>query len=216
MILHRKDVTPFVVPDGQVTLIKSQARVGATPQTPTEETWVISAWALVEQWTERLWLRGSQDYREGTYEVELTSSDRNRDLPMMLSAVNTPDVTVQSFERWDHQTDDYVAFTDWKKRPGSRWYVSSYFTPIDYSNRLYLDSAPNDVYKLVSRATPDEDIPGDVIQAVARAAAWLRSYSPSDVRSDGIGGTAIPVSVAGAIMRSGAAELLFPYRGIRR
>ena len=159
---------------------------------------MISAWSLVEQWTERLWLRGSQDYREGTYEVELTSADRNRDLPMMLSAVNTPDVTVQSFERWDHETDDYVAFTDWKKRPGSRW------------------CAPNDVYKLVSRATPVEDIPGDVIQAVARAAAWLRSYSPADVRSDGIGGTAIPVSVAGAVMRSGAAELLFPYRGIRR
>ena len=194
MRILSKSLTPLVVPADQLALGKSQARVGATPTTDTDPSWIVAAWRLVEVWCQRCFLRGASNYREGVYEIEVTPEDG--DLPIMVDHPRTPGASIQSLEKWNDTTGSYDTTTAFRLRPGSRW------RPDD-------DCA---TYRLTARVTPPVEIPDAVVQGALRTASWLRVYSPADVRSDGLGGTTIPVSVAGAVMRSGAAELLFPFR----
>ena len=143
MTLLTKSVSPFVVPSDHLQLVKSQARIGATPTADTDASWVSAAWGLVEVWTQRLWLRGVNDYREGLYEFTVAPIDG--DLPVMLSHRNTPTPTIHVLNQWDDTTAAYVPYSNFRLRPGGRW------RPLAECEATY---------RLEARATPPTEIPG--------------------------------------------------------
>ena len=190
----RTDIAPAEVPAGGLSLAKRAALVGNVPESINDATWLEASWHLVEAHCQRFFLPGvGVSYREATYEIALDPRDPFC-LSIMPTARNTPNAIIHEVQRWDGAA--YQDYTDFNYRPGSRW------CPTDRDAE----------YRLVARAIIP-DVPAPVTQAVIRTSSWLRHYGPSESKgNDALAAPNIPISTAGAVLRSGAAELLISYR----
>lgn len=192
MTLISSVVTPGVVPTDMVSLSKSASLIGATPTRTLDQSWVETAFHECEAWSRTLWLRGTDDYRQSTVEVEL---DAQEHVPLFPTHSNCVGATLVSIDRWSEDAEAYQAYTDRKLLPGGRLMVTDHGS-----------------FRIVARYTPDETIPGPIVQAVTRCAAWLDAYGPARVKGDAVNPNPIPLSVAGCVLRSGAASILASYR----
>lgn len=185
-------VTPGVVPTDMVERSKSASLISATPTRTLDQSWVETAFHEIEAWSRTLWLRGTSDYRQSTVEIEL---DPREHCPLFPTHSNCVGATLVSIDRWSDTDEAYAAYTDKHLVPGGRVMVEDHGT-----------------YRIVARYTPDEDLPGPIVQAVTRVAAWLDAYGPARVKGDALNPNPIPTSVAGCVHRSGAASILASYR----
>ena len=113
--------------------------------------------------------------------------------PVLSACPQFPDVSgvtvsVVSVRRWDDETSAYVDATH-KVLPGGRIEVEEV-----------------GIYEVTADLTPGADVPDEAVEAVARLWAFREQLRPGDLTmSDGSGEQQV---LAGAIMKSGAAEIM--------
>ena len=97
-------------------------------------------------------------------------------------------VSVVSVRRWDDETSAYVDATH-KVLPGGR-----------------IEVEEAGIYEVTADLTPQADVPDEAVEAVCRLWAFRAQLRPGDLNmGDGAGEQQV---LAGAIMKSGAAEIM--------
>ena len=149
-----------------------------------------------------LWPASGGGARRSVVEVEVFDGASNRYYggryygnggPVLLACPQFPDVSgvtvsVVSVQRWDDETSAYVDVTH-KDMP---------------AGRIEVEQAG--VYQVTADLTPGATVPDEAVEAVCRLWAFRAQLRPGDLTmGDGSGEQQV---LAGAIMKSGAAEIM--------
>ena len=193
-ILRTCTVAPLALPDA----VKEQARAmaGESDAADTTDRLLILQGAAdeIERYCGRaFWRAAAGAARESTAELDVGA------VPVELAACPVlPDatgtiVTITTVRRWNDangawETAEYTA------RPSGRFLVDR-----------------SGIYEVVSTLLPDTVAPSEAVEACARLFAFRENYRPK--RSGSIEDDGTPIRQSGAILRSGAGEIL---RGIRQ
>lgn len=171
------------------TTAQARAMAGEKAVALTEDRTniLIAAAAEIEEYVGRLFYRGlAGSVRVGTTVIEL---DAPGDAPILAQFPITDPVNVTSVVRWDDAAAAFQA-ADWIVRP---------------VGMVRLPTAGT--YRIVAGATPTLNYPASVHEAVARLFAFREIHRPQ--RTDGaMTDSGLPPTQAGAMLRSGAAEIL--------
>lgn len=184
MLIRRATVTPpRETPDAELARVKTLIRVVYDREDDLLRRQIATAWNLVERHTGRLWLPAANDGdRTATAEIALATGDR---VPLLPRYPQTPDPTLGAIQRW---TDG--AWTD--------------AGDVDRLDPWHWIAPSTDAYRVTATwSAPEGDPPHHVRQAIDRIVGYLHEMRGSAATTDDV-----PVSHAGALIRSGAGELL--------
>ena len=184
MLIRRSSVTPpRETPDAELARVKANIRVVYDREAALLRRQIATAWALVERHTGRLWLPAANDGdRTATAELALATGDR---VPLMPVYPRTPGPTLGDVERWSAG-----AWTD--------------AGDVDRLDPWHWLAPSAGAYRVTATWSATADDPPDhVRQAIDRVVAYLY-----ELRGAAVAEQEVPVSHAGALVRSGAAELL--------
>ena len=171
------------------TKVQAIAMAGekAVALTTDRENILIACAAEIEEYVGRLFYRGlAGSSRSCSTVLEL---DTQGDVPAVAQFPLTDPVNVTSVVLWD---DAAAAFqsSDFIVRP---------------VGMVRLPTAG--VYRIVASATPSSNYPASVIEGIARLFAFREIHRPQ--RGDGVTtDSGLPPTQAGAVLRSGAGEIL--------
>ena len=190
-VLESSEIDQLEVPDAVIKFSLGLARESALTLTADRQTILLSAAAEVERYIGQMIFRGVGGApRVATSVVEVVAPF---ELPAVGALPRTQGaVTIISVERWD---DELEAFTpvEYVRRPLARILVPE-----------------GGAFQIVADVLPLVTIPAAIINAVAMVFSYREQYRPGQGSGDLSDGSA--PSVAGAILRSGAAEVLRGYR----
>ena len=182
---------PANVPAGDpppLTLPKTETLTDATPDTDADAALLASTWRYVERHTGTLWLP-LVDGRVCVSELHL---DGPAIVPVIPSHARTRGVAIGAVERWSASAEAYTEHG---------------YQVLPYGLVLPFEGD----WRITATVSPALDsIPQNVLFASSRIYAYLYHHAPARLGQD-FGG-APPPSLGGAMIKSGAAQLLAEYR----
>ena len=186
-LLRTSEVDLPELDDETTAQARAMAGEKAVALTKDRTNILIACAAEIEEYVGRLFYRGlAGSVRVCTTVLEL---DAPGDAPMLAQFPSTDPAIVTAALRWDDAAAAFQA-SDFLVRP---------------VGMVRLPTAGT--YRLVANATPTTNYPPAVHEAVARLFAFREIHRPQ--RSDGaMTDSGLPPTQAGAMMRSGAAEIL--------
>ena len=191
-VLRSASVSGIELPDA----VKDQARAlaGELATTLVEDRLniLIAAAGMVEHHVGRILWRGVGDVaRTSTVVVEIFGA---QEIPVVASLPESAGVvSITTVRKWDDNSESYQA-ARYKLRPQSR---------------IRLDDAG--VYEVSCTVLPPTPAPAAAIEGAGRCYAYQSSFRPgTSMMSEG--GSVTPPRLAGALIKSGASELLASLR----
>ena len=182
---------PANIPAGDaasLTLPKTETLTDETPDTDADAALLASTWRYVERHTGTLWLPAAGG-RRCVSELHLSGPCT---VPVVPSHARTRAGVIGAVERWSESGEAYAAHE---------------YSVLPYGIVLGLEGD----WRVTATVSPVlSDIPQNVLFAAGRVYAYLYHHAPARLGQD-FGG-APPPSLAGAMLKSGAAQLLAEYR----
>ena len=181
MRLIRATVAAPVVSDAARAHAFALAREKALSTNADRALMLVSAAAELERWIGAAYF-GSNRVSVATVEV----LDVSEDLSTAPTLPDTGMIVPGTVERWDDASGAFAATTAYTVRPAGRIRVHAIGT-----------------YRLTSMLSGPVAPPAEVIEAVARIWAWRENQRPGDADI-----SEVALNLSGAVMRSGAAEVV--------
>ena len=186
-LLRSSDVDLPELDDETTNQSKALAGESSVDVTDDRLNILIACAAEIEEYVGKLFYRGlAGSARACTTVIEL---DAPGDAPVVAQFPMTAPINITSVVRWDDAAETFQA-SDFLVRP------------------LGLVRLPEPgTYMILAQATPSLNYPASVQEGVARLFAWRENNRPH--RGAGaLTDSGMPPTQAGALMRSGAAEIL--------
>lgn len=148
---------------------------------------LVAAAGLIESYCQRIFWRGALGgVRTSVAEVAL---DGAGEIPIFPGFADSSGVlVVVSFKKWSDDAESFVS-ADYTLRPAGR---------IAVADRGY--------FEITSSALAPVEVPGAAVEAAARVYSYQSQFRPG-ISTISEGGAITPPRLAGAILKSGAAEL---------
>ena len=184
--LEDSTVDALELPDDLKDFAREMAGESAVALTSDRERILLTAALEVELYCARMYFTGAAgSARACTSIVEV---DGTGDVPAIPQFPRSAPVLVQAVAQWSDEAAAYVT-AEYVARPLGAIRVADAGT-----------------YRILASATPNPNYPTVIDEAVARLFSYLEAYKPRKNTSDISDGNA--PSIAGAVLRSGAAECL--------
>ena len=185
-VLEDSTVDPLELPDDLKTFARQMAGESSVALTDDRERILLSAALEIEMYVGKMYFRGAAgSARSCTSIVEV---DGPGSVPAIPQFPRSTPVNVTAVARWSDSAGAFVT-SEYVARPLGRIRVAAAGT-----------------YRLLASATPNPNYPTVIDEAIARLFSYHEAYKPRRNTSDLSDGNA--PSIAGAVLRSGAAELL--------
>ena len=185
-VLQDSEIDALELSDELKDFAREMAGESAVQLTSDRENILLSAALEVEFYVGKMMFAGVGGApRVATSVVELAAPFN---APVVGAMPKSTGVTVTSVEKWSDEAEDFEA-SDYIRRPLGRILVPAGGT-----------------YRIVASVLPAARYPTVIAEATARLFSYLEAYKPRRNTSDLSDGAA--PSVAGAMLRSGAAEAL--------
>ena len=191
-ILRSSSVSGLELPDVEKDQARALAGELATTLVEDRLNILIAAAGMVEHHVGRILWRGVGDVaRTSTVVVEIFGA---QEIPVIASLPESAGVvSITTVRKWDDNSEIYQA-ASYKLRPQSR---------------IRLDDFG--VYEVDCTVLPPSPAPAAAVEGVGRVYAYQTAFRPS-VSTMSEGGSVSPPRLAGAMIRSGASELLASLR----
>ena len=181
MKLLRGTVAPPTIPEAVSAHAFALAREKELQSNADRSLMLVSSAAEIEGWIGAAYFGAD---RRSVAVLEL--ADVAEAVALVPTLPDSEAVVLVSVERWDDSAAAFVSTPGYTRRP---------------ENRLRLH-APG-TYRLTATVNAPDVLPPEVTEAVARCWAFRENRRPGDLD---VG--EVPVNLAGAVMRSGAAECI--------
>ena len=185
-VLEDSEIDALDLSDELKDFAREMAGEASVQLTSDRENILLSAAAEIELYCSKMWFRGPAGAaRVATSVIEVESPF---DAPIVGALPKSTGVTIASVEQWSDAAEDFDA-SEYLRRPLGRIRVPCAGT-----------------YRIVASVLPTATYPTVIAEAVARLFSYREAFKSRRNTSD-ISDGAAP-SIAGALLRSGAAECL--------